>query len=380
MSLRKRILYVQYTNPAGYPPLEHSSQLLAKSDWDVLFLGTGSFGSDALSIEQSARIRVHRLRFQSPGFLQKLHYLYFCFWCLFWAMRFRPAWVYASDLLACPAALLLKNLCGVPIIYHEHDAPTRRGNSRFEHLQFACRRACARSAEVCVIPNAERAKIFGAEQGVTNIVVVWNCPAAHEIGPRREPLDGQIRLLYHGTIVPERLPISVIDALAQLPDHISLSFVGYETAGARGYVTTLLNRANRHSVGSRVHYHGALSRKELLDFCLKCDVGLALLPGAEEDSNLTNLAGASNKAFEYLACGLPVIVSRLPDWERMFSQNGYGVSACSTAADLVSSIRRLCSDAHSLRAMGEAGRTRIRDEWNYETQFEPVRRLLNSTV
>ena len=26
---KRKILYLQYTNPAGYPPLEHSSQILA---------------------------------------------------------------------------------------------------------------------------------------------------------------------------------------------------------------------------------------------------------------------------------------------------------------------------------------------------------------
>ena len=40
----KRMVYVQYTNPAGYPPLEHSSQILAGAGWKVLFLGTGAAG------------------------------------------------------------------------------------------------------------------------------------------------------------------------------------------------------------------------------------------------------------------------------------------------------------------------------------------------
>jgi hypothetical protein len=31
----KRVLYLQYTNPAGYPPLEHSSGILADSGWDA---------------------------------------------------------------------------------------------------------------------------------------------------------------------------------------------------------------------------------------------------------------------------------------------------------------------------------------------------------
>jgi hypothetical protein len=32
----KRILYVQYTNPVGYPPLEHSSRILADAGLQIL--------------------------------------------------------------------------------------------------------------------------------------------------------------------------------------------------------------------------------------------------------------------------------------------------------------------------------------------------------
>ena len=40
----RRILYVQYTTPAGYPPLEHSSRILADRGWEVQFLGSGASG------------------------------------------------------------------------------------------------------------------------------------------------------------------------------------------------------------------------------------------------------------------------------------------------------------------------------------------------
>jgi hypothetical protein len=33
-----KTLYLQYTNPAGYPPLEPSSRILANEGWQVLFL------------------------------------------------------------------------------------------------------------------------------------------------------------------------------------------------------------------------------------------------------------------------------------------------------------------------------------------------------
>ena len=56
-----RILYVQYTNPAGYPPLEHSSRMLADAGWEVLFLGTGALGAGALRFPQHLNIEVRQM-------------------------------------------------------------------------------------------------------------------------------------------------------------------------------------------------------------------------------------------------------------------------------------------------------------------------------
>jgi len=106
----KRILYIQYTNPAGYPPLEHSSRILADDGWQVLFLGTGALGASALCFPPHPNIRVHCLDFHPPGWRQKLHYFYFCAWVLGWILRWRPSWIYASDPLVCPAAVALCTL------------------------------------------------------------------------------------------------------------------------------------------------------------------------------------------------------------------------------------------------------------------------------
>src|SRR5580700_8213879 len=105
-----RILYVQYTNPGGYPPLEHSSRILADAGSDVMFLGIGAFGAGGLHFPLHPRITVRRLRFRPAGWRQKLHYAWFCVWCFGWALRWRPSWVYASDLLSCPSALLLSTV------------------------------------------------------------------------------------------------------------------------------------------------------------------------------------------------------------------------------------------------------------------------------
>ena len=49
-----------------------------------------------------------------------------------------------------------------------------------------------------------------------------------------------------------------------------------------------------------------------------------------DDLNIRHLTGASNKAFDYMAAGLALLVSDLPDWHAMFVAPGYAL-ACDPA-------------------------------------------------
>src|SRR5262249_7471448 len=72
------ILYIQYTNPAGYPPLIHSSEMLAEREWRVLFLAIAMKDTDHLELSPHPHIRICQLPPCDPGWRQKLHYLRFC--------------------------------------------------------------------------------------------------------------------------------------------------------------------------------------------------------------------------------------------------------------------------------------------------------------
>jgi glycosyltransferase involved in cell wall biosynthesis len=184
-------------------------------------------------------------------------------------------------------------------------------------------------------------------------------------------------VLYHGSIVPARLPPAVLEALARLPPGSRLRVVGYETLGNTGYVGRLQEAARRLGVGDRVQFLAPMPRRELLRCSLECDVGLALMPTASPNLNEQTMAGASNKPFDYLACGLAVLVSDLPDWRRLYVAPGYGL-ACDPGdpASIAGALRWFLEHPGETRAMGERGRRRIAAEWNYETQFAPVFRRL----
>src|SRR5687768_5814516 len=109
MTTAPRVLYVQYANPAAYPPLERSSRQFANAGWDVLFVGAESAHAGALTLPAHDRISVRMQRGdgRGAGLLLKLHYLRFCVWATLEAVRFRPQVVYASDIMSAPVALLL---------------------------------------------------------------------------------------------------------------------------------------------------------------------------------------------------------------------------------------------------------------------------------
>lgn len=377
----RRVVYVQFTNPAGYPPLEHSSRILASDGFDVVFLGTGSLGTQSLEFVPSPRIRTRLLKYRPPGVLQKVQYAYFCLWVSVWVLRLRPTVIYASDVMACPAAWLAATLSDARLVYHEHDAPPEAPEGRFGLLLLAARRWCARHAAVCVVPSAGRAVDFLRTTRMSRPVdVVWNTPSLDEVTPleRRTPPAG-IRLLYHGSIVPDRVPQTVVNALSLLPGDVTLSLAGYETAGSQGYVERLLRLAGELGIGARVVSLGTVpTRRALLEQCARHDAGLSLVPMQGTDVNLLTMAGASNKPFDYLSAGLPVLVSNLPDWREMFVATGYGLS-CDPGdpRSIADAILRWYSDPKVMRQMGALGHERITTDWNYERQFQRVRSVCN---
>jgi glycosyltransferase involved in cell wall biosynthesis len=368
----RRIFYVQYTNPGAYPPLHHSSRILANAGWDVLFFGTGSFGSSNLNLPLHPRIRLKKFSTPPKGALLKLHYLWFCvqvLWKTFW---WRPAWVYASDITSCPAVLLASLLTGARILLHEHDPPSGKGSP----LLLWTRAQLARRAYLNVLPCMSRAQTFREDTRASAVQVVWNCPLSQEV-PAPKAVGGKdpFVLYYHGNISSTLLPPSILTSLKFLPEAIVLRIVGYETEANVGYTKSLIETAASIGVAHRVFIVPPISRNELFELCREGDVGLAFFP--EPIGPADSYAGASNKVFDYLACGLPVLIGNPVQWQNFFRGNDLAL-ACepSSPESIAASVRWFYNHREEARLMGERGRQKILQDWNYETQFEPVLRCL----
>jgi glycosyltransferase involved in cell wall biosynthesis len=372
----KRIVYIQYTNPAAYPPLTHSSAILAERGWEVLFLGITALGAAAFTLPVHRGIRARRLGGTSGGSLSSIKYATFAVRALAAAKQFRADWCYASDAFSAPIALALKTLSRVRVLYHEHDVPALPTGPRHDAILVA-RDRLARSADIVVAPAAPRLALIPA--GSTARFVVWNCPRKSEIVPEPARVDdGKFRVVYAGSLSRDRLTPQFIDALTLLPGLVELHVFAYETQGHQGYRNELADRARSVGVAGRFFQHDVITtRSKLLSRLSNCDVGIATVTPQTSDKNLQTLAGASNKAFEYLSAGIPLLVNSEREWQELFVEPGYAASCEPTdAPSIAAAIRILFDNRERARTMGAAGQQRIREDWNYEAQFEPVVKAL----
>ena len=235
----RRVLFIQATEPAAYPPLIHASMLMAEAGWEVTFLSAPFDGQPARAAAPSA----HRgagdpaaaVACDGQGGLCR-------------AMPPPPpGWrCDCSPTSSMPPirwgrgpGCLAARLARARLVYHEHDSPAP---ASLRPSLARARAAAAQRAELVIFPNEARARIAQAELGFSadRLRIVWNMPRLAELPALDSRPEAPLVLYYHGSITPDRLPLTVVEAVRRLCGRACLRIVGYEAPGAAGYVQRLL--------------------------------------------------------------------------------------------------------------------------------------------
>jgi glycosyltransferase involved in cell wall biosynthesis len=93
------------------------------------------------------------------------------------------------------------------------------------------------------------------------------------------------------------------------------------------------------------------------------------------------MIGASNKPFDYMAAGLALLVSDLPEWREMFVNRGYG-RACDPhdKAAILEALSWYLQHPEEREVIGKRNQAAISNELNYELGFKPIVEGLNMLV
>ncbi|UYG06024.1 glycosyltransferase family 4 protein [Halomonas sp. M4R1S46] len=240
-----------------------------------------------------------------------------------WAvLRSRPHVIHAHDVNMLPTAWLASVLARVPLVYDAHEISTdREGYKAFRGLVGRIEKTLMPGAAGTITTTDARAKFFARAYGIPRPLVLQNRPrlvTASGSNRIREEL-GLTQpwpiVLYQGGLQPGRGLPRLVEAAASVPNAYFV-FIG----GGR-QERELHELTERLGLAERVRFIATVALSELPSYTASADIGVQPI----ENTCLNHFTTDSNKLFEYVIAGLPVVASQLPEISRVVRQHDLGL-------------------------------------------------------
>jgi len=173
--------------------------------------------------------------------------------------------------------------------------------------------------------------------------------------PKRKPA-----MIYAGGITKIRSAVEIIKAINKIDEQAELWLLGK-------WETEDLKKSCEILPGWRqVQYFGFKSLEETYGHLKSADIGLIIF------YPLTNhLIASPNKAFEYMACSLPMIMSDFPYWREVFEGAAIFVDPQNpdTIADAMTD---LLEHPEKAKTLGAAGRRMVEEKYSWEAESQKL--------
>ena len=283
-------------------------------------------------------------------------YLYF---------RNRPVvCVNAHSLAALPVCAAISRRHNALLIYDPHELETESIASLGVRKVFAkiVERLLVHRCDAVFVVSDSIADWYEARYGIARPVVIRNFTGSQAItSGDREQLRSRLRLrsdavtfIYQGAMMQGRGVERLLRVFAKLPQH-DLLMLG------DGPLTSLSGGAGTDF--PNIRHHPAVEPEVVLDYTQCADVGLCLT----EPVCLSYAYSLPNKLFEYLAAGLPIVISDLPEQAQFVAARLCGWI---TQSDDESLLKLLASITHQTLAKRRLAALRAASECSWSNEAE----------
>lgn len=304
--------------------------------------------------------------------------------------EYRPERILVRDLPLAPLAVASGRSAGIPVIadLSEPYPDSLRSQRQFQRMtgirRWVRNPTAADVAERYVVRRIDRALVVCPEAGrrlerqglpADRWVEVGNTPRLDvfapegEAPPEIERLPASFVIFFAGLLAGDRgLDVALV-ALSRL-EAIEPGRFGMVIAGAGPMTGVLTRQVEALRLSDRVLLPGFVPHHRLPDWITRVQLGLLPFHACPHiDSTL------ANKLFEFMALGLPVVVSDVPPMRRVLEETGAGVLFRSgDPDDLARAIRAMASDPKAAREHGEAGARAVRSHYHWGVDEERLLR------
>lgn len=303
------------------------------------------------------------------------------FWLHAWRKlnRLRPSIVHCHDFDTLPPGWLWAKLHCRPVIYDAHEyytelqQPRLRGVSGTVLLSFvgAAEQALSRSADAVVTVDERIADRYRNPR----IVIIGHYPpvdfAERHTRSQAAPLSANSDpespvsvtpvLVYAGRFSTDRGLIVIAEALQRLAavglkPHLRLLGTWTSQAEEQAFWQSIAG------LEQQVEMVGWVPFEQVPSHLVSADVALAVLQPIQRYA-----VALPVKLFEYMACGLPVVISDFPPNREVVAGADCGILVDPTDADsIAAAIAHLVANPTEAHRLGQNGRRAFKKQYNWE--------------
>lgn len=193
--------------------------------------------------------------------------------------------------------------------YHNHDIFEIKSQGRFSIGWWAVKgeRQIFPKLDLFSLPAMERCAYFPMKSLYGKFFFIPNYPSLHLYNKfyKQKDFSSNIKLIYQGRIDESHGIEEIIPLLADTIEHKSLSLhlKGFIT---EAYKEKLIQLSIAHNAEEKVFFYGITSYKEVPRLTSDCHIGIGIHTKSEIMHK--TLGTSSNKIYEYIALGLPVLL------------------------------------------------------------------------
>jgi len=387
----KHIGLIIYGNPSRFPPLLNAIGILSK-DFKVLLICRNIGNMDFLCpggviLHCLGKNGSFRKKETQSVFRKIIEFLFFIIKACFLIRKYRCRLIYSFDMHGFVAGFFASRIGRIlPLVYHNLDLSRKRDLRMASFWVKIIELRIARFADKAVFPNFKRAKLFKKMAKLQGFPwIVMNAPRRIEVLPENNllsllqknnfSLNSKV-VLYQGSITADRFPLEVLESILSWPEDVILLLIGDYCVV--NFKRTLKHKIKEYKLEQRVLHIPFVAYEHLFSLTVGAFLGLALFKG--EDINLKFLVGASNKIFEYFACGVPPLVLDCSDMRSLFDESWVYFTKTCSPEDIAKVVNMVYSDPEGHKRKSQLCRRAHLEKFNFEIQFKPVIEYLQETV
>lgn len=200
--------------------------------------------------------------------------------------------------------------------------------------------------------------------GIKKTTILFNVPMLDIFMSSNTKKENR-RIVYAGNVNKKRGLDILLTAIPEVKNRFSdvkLLIVG-KILDTMEFEKWVYSYVDEHTLTQNFKITGWIPHEQVVEFIQKSDMGIILF----QPTYYNNIIGLPNKLFEYMACGIPVIGSDLPEIRKVIEGSKCGLLVDPTShQEITDAIIWLLDHPEEAEKMGINGRHAVEEVYNWD--------------